>query len=269
MIIPLLQLTTLALLSISVGAVPPPPAQVTADCVSPTYASDQVVCADDGLRELDHLLLERIGTENGVRSTAADLDSDEDWFRRSRRCAFEAEHRECLLAAYCLRLALLADADTKAIPACEVAASDYLAAHSFSRSGFARSGVDLSGLLGHEVLIWGYADHRNLLGDDRAAEILGDWWSGHGVDKNAWSFGLKADADDPAGHSFTVQVPNDLLRDDLLRLFLIDARAGRPTKVYLRGRISTFDAPMNFGSKTGLRMEVDSSRNVHPLRRPR
>ena len=266
MILTFIQVPALTVLPILMGAMPPPPAQVSANCIAPTYASDQLVCKDDELRELDHRLFERLSTQSGLRSTAADLDSDEDWFRRSRRCAFEAEHRECLLAAYCLRLALLAGADTEAIAACSITAGDYVAAHSFSRSGFARSSFDLSRVAGHEVLVWGYVDHRNLFGDDRAREILGDWWGGHGPDDDVWSFGLKAGADDPAGHSFAVQVPNDLLRDDLLRLFLIDARAGRPTKVYLRGRISTFDAPLNSLRKIGLRMEVGSSGHIRPVR---
>lgn len=266
MVLTFVQLTTLALLSLSVGAIPPPPDQVSANCLEPTYASDSLVCGDDELRELDHLLLERISTDRGTRSAEAGFESHEDWFRRSRLCAFEAAHSDCLLAAYCWRLALLAGANAEGIPACSVIPGEYVAAHSFSRSGFASNSAELRRLVGREVLVRGFVDHRNLHGDEGAREILGDWWGGYGPSEDFWGFGLKAESADPAGHSFTVLVPNDLLRDDLLRLFLVDARAGRPTTVYLRGRISTFNAPMNLVSKTGLRMKVDSSVNIHPIR---
>lgn len=266
MVLTFVQLTTLALLSISMAATPPPPDQVSANCIAPTYASDLLVCEDDELRELDNLLLARVNTERGAPSMEAGFESHESWFRRSRRCAFEAAHRDCLHAAYCLRLALLAGADSESIPACGVTGSEYIAVRSFSRSGFARSGADLIRLTEHEVLVWGFVDHRNLYGDEGTREILGEWWGGRGPGEDFWSFGLKADPADPAGHSFTVSVPSDLLRDDLLRLFLMDARAGRPTTVYLRGRISTYDAPMNLASKTGLRMEVRASANIRPIR---
>jgi uncharacterized protein len=89
------------------NAVPPPPAQLTADCEAPTYASDMLVCVDAGLRELDLLLAMRIGQREESVADASGNESDQDWFRRSRLCAFETDHRECLVEAYCLRLALI------------------------------------------------------------------------------------------------------------------------------------------------------------------
>lgn len=37
--------------------VPPPGGQVSADCAAPVYATDQLVCADPGLRALDAQML--------------------------------------------------------------------------------------------------------------------------------------------------------------------------------------------------------------------
>ena len=51
-------------------------------------------------------------------------------------------------------------------------------------------------------------------------------------------------------------------RDELLKVFLADARAGRPTKVYLEGSLLTFDAPTNGRLLHGLRMELQSSRDI-------
>jgi len=85
-------------------AVPPPPVQVTANCDAPSYASDFLVCEDAGLRELDSLLARQIAQRNKTAAGSASHESDQDWFRLSRLCAFESDHRGCLLAAYCARI---------------------------------------------------------------------------------------------------------------------------------------------------------------------
>jgi uncharacterized protein len=92
---------------LTAAALPPPPLQVTANCDAPTYASDFLVCADADLLQLDTLLARLIAQRSGGPSERAAEESDHDWFRRSRMCAFEADHRECLRAAYCARIALL------------------------------------------------------------------------------------------------------------------------------------------------------------------
>lgn len=242
-------------------AVPPPPPQVRADCTEPSYASDQLVCADAELLELDRLLGSLIERGGPVVSDAGD---DEDWFRRSRRCAFDTAHRECLMAAYCLRLAVLAPPEEEGPETLCAPEEDYLPASKFSRAGFARADVNLEPLLGREIRVQGFVDHLNIYGDEAAKAILGEWWAGAGPDEQTWRFGLKADESDPAGHAIYVEAPNDLLRNDLLSLFAADARAGRPTQVYLRGRLFTFDAPLNVAGRTGLRLEVASTRDLHP-----
>jgi hypothetical protein len=243
-------------------AVPPPPVQVTANCAAPAYASDQQVCQDSELLELDRMLGELIASRNAAAAGPATAESDEEWFRRSRMCAFEGDQRDCLRAAYCLRIAWLDRAGVDLPPACAVPAADYLPASSISTSGFARkpATAQLSG--SGEVLLWGFVDHGNLYGDDGTKNLLGDWWSGAGPDATSWRFNLKAGIDDPVGASFAVHVPNDLLRDDLLRVFRADAEAGRPTRVYLRGSLFSFEAPTNSGALTGLRMELSSSRDI-------
>jgi hypothetical protein len=145
---------------------------------------------------------------------------------------------------------------------CSRQLGDYTAASSISRNGFARDGEQMRKLDGQEIKVWGFVDHDNLYGDEGAKEILGDWWSGEGLSPTTWRFDLKAKADDESGHSFSVHVPNDPGRDDLLKAFVADARAGKPTRVFATGRIFTFDAPTNVAPLTGLYMELQSSDDI-------
>ena len=139
---------------------------------------------------------------------------------------------------------------------------DYSAASSISKDGFARNAKELREIHGQEVKLWGFVDHSNLYGDEGAREILEDWWGGDGPSAATWRFNLKAKEDDRAGHSFAVHVPNDQGRDDLLKAFLTDARAQRSTKVFVKGRIFTFNAPTNTSLPTGMYMELQSSNDV-------
>lgn len=95
-----------------------------------------------------------------------------------------------------------------------------------------------------------------------ARRILAEYWSGDGPNAATWRFDLKAHEDDAPGHSFPVRVPNDAGRDEILRMFVADARAGRPTKVFLQGRITMFEAPTNAVTLMGLRIELDSSQAI-------
>lgn len=139
---------------------------------------------------------------------------------------------------------------------------DYSAASSISRNGFARDAEEIKELEGQEVALWGFVDHANMYGDQDVKEILQDWWSGEGPSATAWRFDLKAKEDDQAGQSFAVYVPNDQGRDDLLRTFLADARAQKPTKVFVKGRLFAFHAATNASSLTGLYLEVQSSDDI-------
>lgn len=89
-------------------AVPPPGDQVSADCAAPVYASDHLVCADAELRALDTQMLRlwrmveaRHPEDGGLRVAQA------AWFRERSLCAFEADHRACVAAAYRSRIAAL------------------------------------------------------------------------------------------------------------------------------------------------------------------
>ena len=145
---------------------------------------------------------------------------------------------------------------------CSEQIGDYTAASSISENGFARDEKQVRELEGEEVRIWGFVDHANLYGDEGAEEILEDWWSGDGPDATTWRFNLKAREDDEAGQSFPVYVPNDEGRDDLLKAFAADARAQDPTKVFVLGKIFTFDAPTNGRRLMDLYMELQSSQDI-------
>ncbi len=246
----------------SANAVPPPAFQLTADCNAPVYASDSLVCEDPDLQILDALLASSIAERGNTDSAPEEQGDDEDWFRRSRLCAFEPDHRDCLVSAYCLRLALVADPGLLIGTECVVPDSDYIAASTISKSGFARK--EAASDLNREIMLSGFVDHQNLFGDESARKLLGERWGGYGPDALTWQFNLKAKKDDPPGQSFAILVPNDILRDDLLRIFLRDARERSPTRVYLKGLISTFYAPINASTLHGLRVEVRATRDIRP-----
>ena len=95
---------------------PPPPKQGTADCESPTYASDVVVCSDAALLATDRDLRGLYGTlrealEPGAAGALLDplalFEPQEAWFRRLSLCAFAERQPDCLRAAYGERLRVL------------------------------------------------------------------------------------------------------------------------------------------------------------------
>jgi uncharacterized protein len=108
------------------AAVPPPPDQSAADCAAPTYASDQLVCADPALLALDRRMVELLAAAGSAAPAAALhwFEPQQVWFRRRSRCAFSERHAACLRAAYRERIDLLsalagrgADQDRAALPA--------------------------------------------------------------------------------------------------------------------------------------------------------
>jgi hypothetical protein len=145
---------------------------------------------------------------------------------------------------------------------CSRQIGDYTAASSISKNGFARDAAAMRMLDGQEIKVWGFVDSGNIYGDAGAKAILGDWWSGDGPDATTWRFNLKADASDKVGDSFSVLVPSDPGRDELLKAFVADANAQKPTKVFVKGKLLTFDAPTNTGALTGLTMAVGSSNDI-------
>jgi uncharacterized protein len=91
------------------SAVPPPPGQDAANCDSPTYASDLLVCGDPQLRALDARMLDVWSSLDLARVLAPDawVESQQEWFKRRSLCAFNERHDDCLRGAYLERIAVL------------------------------------------------------------------------------------------------------------------------------------------------------------------
>ncbi|MDG4594830.1 MAG: hypothetical protein P9F75_03915 [Candidatus Contendobacter sp.] len=145
---------------------------------------------------------------------------------------------------------------------CDEPAGGYIPVAVIARNGFLGDQWAAAKARGQEVRLWGFVDHGNLYGDAGAKRILEEWWGGEGPDADTWRFNLKATAAAAVGHSFPVHVPNDAGREDLLRRFVADARAGRPTKVFVQGRLLTFEAHTQVSDLTGLYLELGSSRDI-------
>jgi hypothetical protein len=73
---------------------------------------------------------------------------------------------------------------------------------------------------------------------------------------------LQAKPNDQVGQSFPIIIPVDDGDDKLAALFWANHLADKPTRVFVSGTISNFDAPMNFVTKTGLSMKLDSSKDI-------
>lgn len=145
---------------------------------------------------------------------------------------------------------------------CSDRIAGYTAASAISANGFARNPSSFRDEAGREIRLWGFVDPSNLYGDEDVKNLTGEWWSGPATEPGTWRFNLKANVEDERGHSFPVIVPDDAGRDALLRFFIEDAIAGKPTRVYLTGRIFTYDAPSNLSSRVGLTMRLQSSRDI-------
>jgi uncharacterized protein len=91
------------------SAVPPPPGQDAANCDSPTYASDVLVCSDPQLRALDTRMLDAWSSLDlaSVLAPAAWVEQQQEWFKRRSLCAFSERHADCLRDAYIERIAVL------------------------------------------------------------------------------------------------------------------------------------------------------------------
>jgi hypothetical protein len=149
-----------------------------------------------------------------------------------------------------------------ALAGCGEPAGEYLPVSAIARGGFVSDEGTVAEMHGREVRLWGFVDQGNLYGDAEAKRVLGEWWSGEGPDPNHWRLDLKARADDPVGHSLAVLVPNDAERGDLLDRLAADARAGRATRIFVAGRLSSFDAPTQILDLTGLYLLLRSSRDI-------
>jgi uncharacterized protein len=90
-------------------AVPPPPGQDAANCDSPTYASDVLVCSDPPLRALDTRMLQTWSSLDVASVLAPDawVEQQQEWFKRRSLCASIERHADCLRDAYIERIAVL------------------------------------------------------------------------------------------------------------------------------------------------------------------
>ena len=127
----------------------------------------------------------------------------------------------------------------------------YVPASSFSKKGFAKNREQALTNRGKVIKVWGYVDGANVFSKE---------WKDNSPEK--WRFKLKAKPWEDAGQSFSIHVPVDDGHDELVTLFVANHLINKPTRVFVTGRISTFDAPMNFVRKTGLYMEVNSSKDI-------
>ena len=155
-----------------------------------------------------------------------------------------------------LTLALLS------ITGCGEQVSGYLPATAIARNGFLTDQSPGAEAVPREIKLWGFVDHGNLYGNDEAKEILREWWGGEGPDARSWRFNLKGAADDAVGHSFPVYIPNDGGRDGLLRGFVADARAEKPTKVFVTGKMFTFHAPTQTLDLIGPYLQLRSCQDI-------
>ena len=127
----------------------------------------------------------------------------------------------------------------------------YVPASSFSKKGFAKDREVVLALRGKVLKVWGYVDGGNVFPKDWGTNQPGKW-----------RFKLKAKPWDDVGQSFSINIPVDDRHDELVALFEATDFAEKPTRVFVTGKLSTFDAPMNFVRKTGLSMDLNSSKDV-------
>lgn len=88
-----------------VAPVPPPVEQQTAECRNPVFATDQLVCGEPVLRQLDEQLVYQLLSFHAQSSRW--LESQEQWFLRRSRCAFQTDHAGCTSSAYAERLSVV------------------------------------------------------------------------------------------------------------------------------------------------------------------
>jgi uncharacterized protein len=91
------------------AAIPPPPEQMSANCESPTYASDVMVCGDPLPRALDARMRDAWVTLDFAAVVAPDawVEAQDAWFRRRSLCAFSGRQSGCLEDASLERIAVL------------------------------------------------------------------------------------------------------------------------------------------------------------------
>ena len=103
---------------VSTQAVPPPLEQVVANCAAPVYATDQLVCGDAGLAQLDDAMGDLLGRWRPapIDGLAPWRETQAEWFKRRSLCAFKTTHRQCVFDAYTERMEVLRALTAPAAP---------------------------------------------------------------------------------------------------------------------------------------------------------
>lgn len=156
-----------------------------------------------------------------------------------------------------MRLAWLALA---LMAGCDRSSYDYLPASSISEDGFARDAEAMRAADGTEIRVWGFVDYANV--DYGVVPTPSAARSPGAEAALTWSFNLKANEDDPPGHSFRVVVPEDAAAGDLKERLMEAEHSGRSVRAFATGRIRTFEAPANFQRYTGFYLVVPRSQAV-------
>lgn len=132
--------------------VPPPVPQLQVDCGRPQYASDSLICSDSSLLSMDAEVAARAAAAAPGLSDGAIWETHAAWFRRRSLCAFNADHRGCLEAAYSDRRAsvdaLLADLPPTISLRCNGAWTGRQVQASTAGKGMPLVFADAQGLLG-------------------------------------------------------------------------------------------------------------------------
>ena len=153
----------------------------------------------------------------------------------------------CLACAICLALPL----STCCQPKRKVDLSHgqaYFEVSDLLQKGFARKPNKLKAMEGTVLALQGFVDVGNIEEDSKPGK---------------WRIKVKSRPGDGTGHSFEVIVPRYPGYKAHIQSILKNDRNNIPTRVFVRGRLELFDAPMNFSTRTGIVIHVQ---DPHSLR---
>ncbi|MEX1315898.1 MAG: hypothetical protein AB1Z22_02080 [Synechococcaceae cyanobacterium] len=172
--------------------------------------------------------------------------------------------RSTLISAFtCVTILVL-------VTGCDEQIGGYLPASSIStRTGFARNRKQALKMSGKEIKLWGYVDYSNVYADGAGDAVPTDWDQvhSHNLTPDMWRFDLMIRPDGEAGCGFAVYLRKHEDGKKLFAGFSTNERAGKPSRVYVKGKVFTFDAPTNLMGLTGLYMESELPNGVlleHP-----
>lgn len=98
--------------AVSQAAVPPPPERFFAECASPVYAVDHLICADTALSSQEGELARLWSLRSAGQASTPWIEDQNLWIGRRARCAFREGQRACVAGATTERLSVLDAKDT-------------------------------------------------------------------------------------------------------------------------------------------------------------